>query len=319
VPPRVIVVGSVNVDLVATVTRLPAPGETVTGGTFARHPGGKGGNQATAAARLGADVAFVGAVGDDPLAEEARASLAGEGVDVAELVTVDAPTGVALILVGAGGENLIAVASGANAGITPAGVTLALERLATTAADVVAVGNEIPSGAALAALEGARRRGATTILNPAPASGIEADHLARTDVLVPNRVELAGLAGIDPTDGRSGTGDERVLEQARTLLAREGGGVRVAVIVTLGQRGAVVARRDADPLWIDAPAVKAVDTVGAGDTFVGAFAAGLADGRTLEDAARRAVFAASLSTMKPGARSGMPTSAELEAVLTRPR
>ena len=315
--PRVIVVGSVNVDLVATVTRLPAPGETVTGGTFARHPGGKGGNQATAAARLGAAVTFVGAVGDDPLAAEARASLASEGVDVAELATVDAPTGVALILVGAGGENLIAVASGANARITPGAVTAALERIGTRSADVVAVGNEIPSDAVLAALESARRRGATTILNPAPASGIEADHLARTDVLVPNRVELAGLAGNDARDGRSGTDDDTVLEGARTLLASDAGGVREAVIVTLGKRGAVVVRRDAEPLWIDAPPTNAVDTVGAGDTFVGALAAGLADGGTLEDAARSAVFAASLSTMKRGARGGMPSASDLERAIGR--
>jgi ribokinase len=321
VPGRVIVVGSVNVDLVATVARLPAPGETVTGGTFAQHPGGKGGNQATAAARVGADVSFVGAVGDDPLGAGARASLGAEGVDVAELATVDASTGVALILVDAAGENLIAVASGANGRITPAAVTAALERLGTIASDVVVVGNEIPADAVLAALDGARRRGATTILNPAPASGIEAAHLALADLLVPNRVELAGLAGTDATERRSD--DETVVEGARTLLAREAGeageagGVRVGVIVTLGQRGAVVVRRDAEPLWIAAPSVTAVDTVGAGDTFVGALAAALADGGTVEDAALRAVLAASFSTTRPGARGGMPTSAELAAMSAR--
>ncbi|HET9613203.1 MAG TPA: PfkB family carbohydrate kinase, partial [Candidatus Limnocylindrales bacterium] len=144
---RVIVVGSVNVDLVATVERLPARGETVTGASFARYPGGKGGNQAVAAARLGARVAFVGAVGQDPLADEARRALVSEGVDVSELAVADAPTGVALILVEASGENVIAVASGANGSISKASVEAALDRLRPSPADVVLVSNEIPRAA----------------------------------------------------------------------------------------------------------------------------------------------------------------------------
>ena len=300
---RVIVVGSVNVDLVATVERLPAAGETVTGATFARHPGGKGANQATAAARLGARVAFVGAVGDDPLADEARDALTAEGVDIAQVVRVPGPTGVALIVVDATGENLIAVASGANAELTPAVIAAAVEDLAPGPGDVVVVGCEIPAAAARAALEMGRSRCARTVLNPAPATGVDAAMLAATDILVPNEIELAQLqAGRQPPD---------------LLGAGDGLGVGVAIVTTLGAAGASVARRDGSPVTIPAPHVTPIDTVGAGDTFVGALAADLAAGRELEDAAQRAVAAASLSTTRPGARGGMPTTAALESFLAR--
>jgi ribokinase len=300
---RVIVVGSVNVDLVATVERLPAAGETVTGATFARHPGGKGANQAAAAARLGARVAFVGAVGDDPLAEEAREALTAEGIDVSELARIPGPSGVALIVVDAAGENLIAVASGANRDLTPEGVSAALGQLAPGPGDVVVVGCEIPGAAALAALDTGRGLGARTVLNPAPAAGVDAAMLAATDILVPNEIELAQLvAGRQPRD---------------LLDTGDGSGVAVAIITTLGPAGASLLRRDEPPIAIPAPRVDPVDTVGAGDTFVGALAADLAAGRKLEEAARRAVAAASLSTTRPGARGGMPTTAELVAFLAR--
>jgi ribokinase len=313
---RVIVVGSVNVDLVAAVDRLPAPGETVTGGTFARHAGGKGGNQATAAARLGARTALVGSVGDDLLATEARDALAGEGIDLRELAALDGPTGVALIVVDANGQNLIAVASGANAFVTSDAVRAALDRLRAGSSDVVVACNEIPAASVLAALEVGRRRGARTIFNPAPATGIGRAHLAAADVLVPNRLELASLVAAGPGVASSIDRDSEVVAAARTLL--ETGrqrGVRDAIVVTLGGGGAVIVADDRAPDWIHAPSVTAIDTVGAGDTFVGALAAGLAEGRTVEDAAHRAVVAASLSTTKPGARGGMPTAAELEPMV----
>jgi ribokinase len=309
---RVLVVGSVNVDLVATVERLPAPGETVTDAAFARHPGGKGGNQATAAARLGAAVTFIGAVGDDPLADEASAALTREGVDLTELARLPGPTGVALILVDAGGENLIAVASGANGGLTPERVVAALSRLAPGPADVVVVGCEIPSATARAALEGARARGARTVLNPAPAGGVDAGMLAATDILVPNRIELADLSA-----GSVGADDD-VPGQARGLLdPADSAGVALAVVTTLGSAGATLIRRDGSAVDLPAPRVEPVDAVGAGDTFVGALAADLAAGRELVDAATRAVAAASLSTTRRGARGGMPSSDELEAFLAR--
>jgi ribokinase len=303
---RVIVVGSVNVDLVATVDRLPAAGETVTGATFDRHPGGKGGNQAVAAARLGADVAFVGAVGDDTLAAEARSALEVEGVGVDELATVAGPTGVALILVDRHGENLIAVASGANAALTAEHVLRALERLRTGAGDVVLVGHEIPTATTAAALRAAREAGATTVLNPAPARGITRAALDSADVVVPNRGELAELS----------PGGGSPIDQATRVLGRPDDPPGIdAVVVTLGADGALLVRRGNAPTGVAAPAVVAVDAVGAGDAFAGALAASLADGRDLDVAVGRAVVAASLSTTKPGARGGMPTAAQLDQVL----
>jgi ribokinase len=313
---RVIVVGSVNVDLVARTDRLPAPGETVGDATFERHAGGKGGNQAVAAARVGARVAFVGAIGDDPLADEARAGLATEGIDLAELLTVAGPTGVALILVDRHGENMIAVAPGANAELEADAVTEALARLAIGRGDVVLAGNEIPVSAVRAALAAGRTAGARTIFNPAPSAGVDRSLLELVDVLVPNRLELSQIVAADSRRaGRtpdSGAAAERL---ASALLAPSGDGpaVREAVVVTLGAAGAIVVRADRPPLEVLAEPVAAIDTVGAGDTFVGVLAADLASGRTLDEAVRRAVVAAGLSTTRPGARGGMPTSAELDA------
>jgi ribokinase len=300
---RVIVVGSVNVDLVVTAERLPGPGETVVGGRFARHHGGKGGNQAVAAARLGASVSFLGAVGGDDFGEEARAALAAEGVDVEGVVTLaDEATGVALIVVDASGENQIAVAGGANAALTSVQVRAALKRLALTAGDVVLVGHEIRTGATHEALRLARIAGATAILNPAPAGGLGRSTLDLAEVLTPNEGELATLAGPD--------GSPSI--QARRLLGPEPG--RRSVLVSLGDRGAmlVAGRRT---LAIHAPRVDAVDTVGAGDALNGALAAGLAAGLDLPEAARRAVVAGSLAVTRAGARGGMPRLAELEAAL----
>ena len=310
---RVIVVGSVNVDLVATVDRLPAAGETVTGATFARHPGGKGGNQAVAAARLGAAVEFVGAIGDDELGEEARAALAADGVGVTELATLAGPTGVALILVDRGGENLIAVASGANASLAADDVHAALARLGAGAEDIVLVGHEIPTTAAVAALEAGRTAGARTILNPAPAAGLGPDALAATDILVPNRIELGQLA---EATGSAADGEDDAARATRLLATTASdAGVRTAVVVTLGADGALLVRPEGPAVAVKAPAIAALDTVGAGDTFVGALAAELATGRDLSDAVPRAVAAASMSTAVAGAREGMPTLARLDTFL----
>lgn len=302
---RVIVVGSVNVDLVVTTERLPAPGETVIGGHFERHPGGKGGNQAVAAARLGARTAFVGAVGDDAFGWEARAALEADGVDVVGLVSVESePTGVALILVDEAGENSIAVAGGANTALSSVQVRAALKRLALTAADVVLVGHEIRTGATHEALRLGRIAGATTILNPAPAGGLERPTLDLADILTPNEGELVTLTG----------GDGGPTAQAKRLLGPGAG--RRAVLVSLGARGALlVAGRRSQTIL--APRVTVLDTVGAGDTLNGALAAGLAAGLDLEEAARRAVAAASLAVTRAGARPGMPTLPELEASLGR--
>ena len=302
---RVIVVGSVNVDLVVRGERLPAPGATVTGGTFERHHGGKGGNQAVAAARLGRPTFLIAAIGDDAFGAEARASLEADGVDVAGLATIPgAPTGVALILVDAAGENLISVASGANHRLEPAMVAQALDRLGTLDGDVVLVSREIPAETVIEALSAARRAGAMTVLNPAPADGLAGADLRSVDVLTPNRGELAACAG-----GVDGDAPEAL---ARRLLEA---GVRRAVVVTLGSDGALLVPADGPAVHVPGHVVRAIDATGAGDTFSGALAAGLAEGRPIDEAVRRATVAAALSTTVPGARDGMPTLGALEAAL----
>ena len=316
---RVIVVGSVNIDLVVRGERLPEPGETVIGGTFARFHGGKGGNKAVAAARLGAEVTLVAALGEDDFGDDAAAALEAQGVDVGEIVRLhDTPTGVALILVDAAGENLIAVAPGANGALTVDHVRAALGTLGLRPGDVVIANHEIPIASAREALRLGRAGGATTVFNPAPADGLDRSILALADVLTPNRGELATLAAAGARrSGRTTSGAEDPVMAARALLdgTSEGPGVGRAVLVSLGASGAVLVQRDGPPVDIASPRVTAVDATGAGDTLNGALAAGLAAGLDLEAAARRAVVAASLSVTRPGAREGMPTREELAAAL----
>ncbi len=321
---RVVVVGSVNVDLVVATARLPGPGETVTGGDVARHHGGKGGNQAVAAARLGASVAFVGAVGEDDFGLAATSALAAEGIDVTHLATASRPTGVALIVVDARAENLIAVAPGANASPTAASVAAALDALAVGPGDVVLASCEIPPAAVRSALATAQAAGAVAVLNPAPADGLDAATIALADILTPNEAELALLAraattraagGAEAavTDARARLGAADVEATARRLLAD--GPARRAVVVTRGAAGALAVPARGPAISVPAVRVAPLDTTGAGDTFSGALAVGLAAGLPLVEAVRRAVAAAGLSTTRAGARGGMPTAAELAAFL----
>jgi len=316
---RVLVVGSVNVDLVVQTERLPSPGETVLGGTFARFHGGKGGNLAVAAARLGVPVMLVAALGDDAFGAESRAALAREGVGTDVLVTLEhTATGVALIIVDAKAENQITVAPGANAGLTAAHVRAALGRLAPHRGDVVITNHEVPAEAAREALRMGREGGAWTILNPAPAGGLDRSVLGLADVLTPNRGELALLVADDARrSGRAATGAEETIRAARTLLetTSEGPGAGEAMLVSLGSSGAVLVRRGGPAIDIKAPRVKAIDATGAGDALNGALAAALAGGLSLEQAARRAVVAASLSVTCAGAREGYPTLEELTAAI----
>lgn len=316
---RVVVVGSVNVDLVVRVERLPAPGETVTGGTFEQHHGGKGGNQAVAAARLGALTSFVGAVGGDSFGESARAALVAEAVDVSALDAIpEAPTGVAIIAVDVRGENQIAVASGANARLEPDTVRRRIGDLELRSGDVLLTGHEIPTRTVREALVEGTAIGSRTILNPAPAGGLDRSIFGLADILTPNRTELRQL--VEAERGRTGARanlSADPAEAARTLLRAgpEGPGVREAVVVTLGAAGALIVRADGTATQVPAIEVRAVDTTGAGDTFNGALAAGLAAGDDLEAAVRRAVVAAGLATTRVGAREGMPTAAELQPYL----
>jgi ribokinase len=281
-------------------------------------------------------------VGDDAFGAEARDALVAEGIDCAGLRTLPGEsTGVALILVDARAENEIAVASGANAALTSDAVVAALARVAPRSGDVLLAGTEIPLAAVAAALAAGRASGATTVLNPAPATGIGSPVLAAADVVTPNRTEVRQLAeavGAQRGRGRLTTTDPE--SWARDLLGYgpEGPGVGRAVVVTLGIAGSLVVEREGrDPgaALLAAPGltvgegdvhvtdvaahpVEAVDSTGAGDTFTGALAAALAEGRDLTDAARWAGAAAALATTRAGAREGMPTRAQLEAFLSDP-
>ncbi len=282
----VCVVGSANLDLVATVQRLPAAGETVAGDSFAEYPGGKGLNQAVAAARSGASVAFVGAVGSDAAGSALRAVLAHDGIDDAHVDTADAPTGRALIGVAASGENSIIVVPGANGTVTGT---------SAPPARVVLAQLEVPLAAVELAFRHARAVGSTTVLNPAPApaSSRQLDEILRhCDVVTPNEHEIELLGGVD-----------RLL----------GLGVR-AVVITLGSRGAEVHSRDG-VTHIDAFVVTAIDTTAAGDSFCGALCARLAAGDELPAALRFAAAAGALCTTKAGAVPSIPTRAEIDALL----
>jgi ribokinase len=293
---RVVVVGSVNVDLVVSVGRLPRAGETVAGGTFARYGGGKGANQAVAAARLGAAVAIVGAVGADEMGEEALAELAGEGIDVDHVARLDGvPTGVAAIVVDEAGENQIAVASGANAALDAQTVEPALAALLTGDPEpgVVLLGNEVPEAAVAAGLRAAAAAGWLAVLNPAPARASEG--ALGGVVLTPNADEARALAGEDDVEAA-----------ARAIAAR----TSAPVLVTLGGDGALLLDGH-DMQRLPAPPVEVVDTTGAGDTVNGALAAELAAGRPLADAVRFALAAAARSTTAAGARTAMPRRDEV--------
>lgn len=289
----VVVLGSVNLDTVLRCARLPLPGETVQGHALDRHPGGKGANQAVAARRLGAAVQFIGCIGDDEAGRISLAALADEGVGTAGVRRVDGPTGIALVLVEDAGQNCIALHPGANALLDCAQV----ESQAATirAARALVCQLETPQEATWQAVAIARAAGVRVLLNPAPAQALEPARLAEVDVLVPNESEalgLARLAGHAPANAR---------EAAMQLRAAGVG----TVVVTLGEQGVLVA--DAAGLRsFAAPRVKACDTSGAGDTFLGALAVALGSGAALDEAVGWAQAAAALSVTRRGTMDAMP-------------
>jgi ribokinase len=303
-PGRVIVVGSVNVDLVLRLPRLPAPGETVLGGAAARHHGGKGANQAVAAARAGALVHLVSAVGAADGTDSLDALLA-EGIDVTGVAVTSAPTGIAVVLVDTGsGENQIAVAAGANDEVTGVLVRESLSALSPGPADVVLLSFEIRHEPLRAAADLAAAAGARLVVNPAPARAGYADLLPGA-IVTPNGTELAELGtqlGLSPDLGPPAA--------ARALAAHTGR----RVIVTMGAEGALLARPEETEV-VPAHPVLAVDTTGAGDTLTGVLAASLAQGYELRAGLRRAMAAAALTVTRPGARGGMPTAAAIDELL----
>ncbi|CAB3771119.1 ribokinase [Paraburkholderia solisilvae] len=300
---RVAVVGSLNMDLVARAPRLPQPGETLAGQSFAQVPGGKGGNQAVAAARLGAQVAMVGCVGADANGAQLRAGLEAEQIDCAALETSErASTGVALIIVDAGSQNAIVIVAGSNGEVTPA--TLSRHEAVLAAADVVVCQLETPPDTVHAALAAAHRLGKTVVLNPAPATGpLPAQWLPLIDYLIPNELEAATLTGLPVR-----TPDEA----AAAAAALRNAGAR-NVIITLGAQGVLAALGDAAPAHFAAPRVSAIDTTAAGDTFIGGLAAQLAQRAPVGDAIRFAQRAAALSVTRAGAQPSIPTRAEVDA------
>jgi ribokinase len=292
--PEVAVVGSLNLDLVVRVPRLPGPGETVAGDDVFRNPGGKGANQAVAAARLGRRVAMVGRVGDDDAGRQLLASLADAAVDTSQVEALPGvPSGTALITVSADGENQIVISPGANARLTPDDVAAA--GAALDAAAVTLLQLEVPLDAVAAA---ARAAGGRVVLTPAPARALPDGLLGDVDVLVPNRVELAQLTG------------EPVPETVEEAVALAGRLPARAVVVTLGADGALVVEDD-QASHVPAVPVRAVDTTAAGDAFCGGLADALAAGASLEDAARRAARVAAAACRRPGAQASLPTPTTL--------
>lgn len=293
------VLGSANLDLIGTVSRIPHPGETVPGGAFSTAPGGKGANQALAARRAGADVRMYAAVGGDAFAGEALAELEAGGVDLAHVRRLDGyATGVAMIFVDRAGENVIAILPGANGAM---GVEQAEAALAgMEAGHVLMLQQEIPQATTERALDLARAKGVVTILNTAPFLETTTAAAAKASIVIANETEFALMAG-----------DARPLDELMADWAKRH---NQTIIVTLGPDGARAATPDA---MISVPALKVtpVDTVGAGDTFCGYLGAGLDAGLGLEAAMQRAAVAASLACLKPGAQPAIPLAAEVEGRL----
>ncbi len=303
---RIVVVGSINVDLVVRVPSLPRPGETVLGGRFASVPGGKGANQAVAAARAGGRTTFVARVGDDSMGRAAIEAFQAEGIETDFIaITPHCPTGVALIVVDAAGENSIAVAGGANDRLSRDDIEHA--RPAIEAADVVLLQLEVPLEAVTHAVTIARAAGTRVILNPAPARPLPAPLLAGVDILTPNETEAELLASPAPLATPPAADVEGM---AGTLL---GLGPR-AVVVTLGAAGALVAAGQA-VTRVPAFSVEPRDTVAAGDVFNGCLAVMLAEGRDLIAATRCAAAAAAISVTREGAQTSAPRRSEIEAFL----
>jgi ribokinase len=301
----ILVVGSSNTDMIVQLARLPGPGETVIGGKFSTAPGGKGANQAVGAARAGGDVTFVGRVGADAFGASALSNLGRDGINVSHVVRDKAaPSGVAFICVAKGGENSIAVASGANDRLSPADVRGAAG--AFKGAGILLVQLETPLSTVSAAVGLAAKAGATVILNPAPARALPASLLRKVSILTPNEHEAELLTGIKVT------GDSSAAAAADALLKMGVG----TVIVTMGKRGAYVAAAGKRE-WMAAFKVKAVDTTAAGDIFNGALAVALGEGRGLSDAVRFAQAAAAISVTRSGAQPSAPTRAEIVRMLRR--
>lgn len=302
--PHIVVVGSLNMDLVVRVPRMPEPGETILGSDFQTVPGGKGANQAVAAARMGASVTMMGCVGDDSFGKTLVSNLETEGIDTSNIKVIpQAASGIAMITLDEGGQNSIVVASGANMLLTPEDVRSAWDSLKNV--DVVVMPLEVPLACIHEATNLAKESGAQVVLNPAPAQPLPEELLRNVDVLVPNETETGLLSGMDVDTMQQA-------ERAAQHLMREGVG---AVVLTLGSRGALLVDAHAQSKILEAHSVNVVDTTAAGDAFVATLSVGISEGVGLERAAKMASAAGALAVTRMGAQPSMPTREDVFELL----
>jgi ribokinase len=304
--PSILVVGSANVDLVVTAEQLPKPGETLLGHRFQTFSGGKGANQAVAAARAGGKVAMIARVGTDGFGKRLVGDLAASGVDTSAIRYVDEPSGVALIVTAANGENAIVVAPGANNRLDAAAIDEGMQNM--TQVTHVLAQLETPMDGVIRAAERARDLGATFVLDPAPAQPLSKELLELTDWITPNEREASTLLGLERKD----------LIPFEAVRALQAMGPR-NVILKMSSRGAVVLAENGDPVHVRPVPVTAVDTTAAGDAFNGAFAVALSEGRSPVEAAKFAAAAAALSVTRRGAQPSMPTRGEIDAITQNDR
>jgi ribokinase len=301
---KIVVVGSINMDLVVRAPHIPIPGETVLGREFGTFSGGKGANQAVAAARQGADVTLIGRVGADAFGQKLVADLQTDGIDT-HYIGMDASvsSGVALITLDAAGQNSIVVAPGANHQVSPVHIKAAAT--AFRDADLLLLQLETPLETAIAAAEQAKAYNVRVVLNPAPAQVLPGYLLSLVDVLIPNETETALLTGL-PVEGHA------YVESAGRKLLDAGVG---CVVITLGEQGAILVQRDQPPRHAASFPVEVVDTTAAGDSFVGAFAVAFAEGLPLDEAAIRGCAAGGLAATRLGAQPSIPTKVEVDELL----
>ncbi len=299
---KIIVVGSCNTDMVIKAERLPVPGETILGGTFLMNSGGKGANQAVAAARLGGDVTLISKTGNDLFGKQSVVLYTSENINT-EFIFSDSklPSGVALITVDAMGENCIVVASGANSHLKPVDIDKALK--AIESADIILMQLEIPIETVEYVAELGASKGKKVILNPAPAQALSLSLLQHIDIIVPNKNEAEILSGIKVSDAKSA-------KRAADIIAKKGVN---NVVITLGSQGAVILEKNIYHV-VPAYVVEAIDTTAAGDTFCGALCVGLANGKSLLDAVKLAVKASAITVTRMGAQSSLPYYSELSLI-----
>ncbi len=299
---KIVVIGSLNMDLVGCASRIPVVGETLVGHTFFSEPGGKGANQAYAAAKLGGRVSMLGRVGTDDFGRQMRSNLENVGCDVSGLETVTGSSGIALIFVGDNGQNSIIIVPGANGRFSPMDVDAARTHLEGAALVLLQLENPLPT--VLAAARAAHRAGARVVLDPAPARELPEELFELSDIITPNETEAAILAGLPPAS----LNPDQAVEIARKLQARHAR----SVIVKLGEQGCLLVTSHHQ--LFPAPKVKAVDTTAAGDEFNAGLAVAISEGLDLPAACKFANRAAALSVTRLGAQASAPTRAEVDTL-----